>query len=321
MNPGSQALDTGIDLGKRLWHQIQVDDLSGRSAELAYRFMLAIFPFGLFLLALASFASDTLGVDNPTNEIMGGIKDNLPAGLGSAVRPELEQVLGQHQPGLVSLGAVLALWAATSGTITVMKAMNLAYDVKEDRPIVIRYALGVGLTIAGSVGILLAFVTIVGGAVLTEQFVGRFGFGDAWGAIELLRWPVVFMVLVAVATVLYRIAPNMQPSWTAAIKGALIFAAGWMLATIGFSLYVANVADYGATYGVVGGFIVLMLWLYLTGFVMLLAAEIVALIVEREEPERLRQRQAATGAERVVEQNRRDALRALDRVGGTGEAS
>jgi len=293
---GRVAVERTESLVSTLWHRAREHDITGLSAELAYRFLFALFPFALFLAALAATAAGVLGLGDPTGRIIDGLGDNLPPDLAGPVRAELEHVIGQGRPGLATAGALIALWAATTGTMTVIKAMNRAYDVHEDRSLVRRYLLGLGLTIAGSIGIILAFVTIVGGAVLTEQVVGRLGLQDAWGIISLVRWPLVFGLLVLAATIIYRVGPNLTPSWRSALVGAVVFAVGWLVATAAFAIYVANIADYGATYGALGSVIVLMIWLYLTGLVLLVGAEIVAILVHRAEPERIEARRSEIAA-------------------------
>jgi membrane protein len=200
-------------------------------------------------------------------------------------------VIGQHQPGIVSIGALLALWAATSGTMTVIKAMNRAYGVEETRSAITRYGIGIGLTIGAAAGLLISFVTIVGGSMLTEQVAEQIGLGaGAWSVISIARWPVVFALLVLAVSVVLRFGPNMQPSWKSTLAGGAIFAVGWLVATIGFALYVSNVANYGATYGALAGVIILMLWFYVTAMILVGAGELVALITKRTEPERLAER-------------------------------
>jgi len=289
---GRVAVERPVSLATTLWHRAREHDLTGLSAEMAYRFLFALFPFALFLAAVAAAVSGVLGFGDPTGRIIDGLGDNLPPDLAGPVRAELEQVIGQGRPGLATVGALVALWAATTGTMTVIKAMNRTYDVREDRPLVGRYLLGLGLTVAGSIGIVLAFVTIVGGALLTQQVVGQLGVEAAWPIISLLRWPLVFGLLVLATAVMYRVGPNLTPSWRSALAGAVVFAVGWLVATGAFALYVANVADYGATYGALGGVIVLMIWLYLTGLMLLVGAEIVAILTHRREPELIESRRS-----------------------------
>ena len=318
-----------ISLATTLWQRGREHDLTGLSAEMAYRFLFALFPFALFLASVAASVAGVLGFGDPTGRIIDGLGDNLPPELAGTVRQELENVIGQQRPGLATFGALIALWAATSGTMTVIKAMNRTYDVREDRPLVRRYLLGIGLTLAGSIGIIIAFVTIVGGTVLTEQIVSGLGLQGSWATITLLRWPLAFGLLVLGTTIIYRVGPNLTPSWRAAATGAVVFSIGWLVATFAFALYVANVANYGATYGTLGSVLVLMIWLYLTGLALLVGAEVVAMIVHRTEPERIEARQAeitaraAAVAGDVVDRTRELADHTIGKVSGAvdGNAS
>src|SRR5690349_576689 len=117
---------------KRFAADIGRDDVGGLAAELAYRFLFAIFPFGIFVAALSAFVAHAIGFSDPTSTILGSLGDNLPPDIANMIRPQLEQVIGKTQPGLLTIGAVLALWAATGGTNAVIKGMNRAYEV-EDR--------------------------------------------------------------------------------------------------------------------------------------------------------------------------------------------
>jgi membrane protein len=318
----SDALETQtVTFGVDLWRRAREHDATGLAAELAYRFLFAIFPFGLFLIASAAFAATALGLGDPTGTIITAFGDNLPPALATAVRPELQHVLEHERFALVSSGAILALFAALTGTMTVIKAMNRAYGVRDNRSFVRRYALGIGLTVGASLGILIAFVTIVGGAFLSERFASGLGLGSAaWGVISLLRWPVVFGLLVLAALVVYRVGPNLQPTWTEAVRGAIVFAIGWLVATAGFAWYALSVANYDVTYGVIGGVIVLMTWLYLTGLMLLMGAEVVAVQVWRTDPDRISRRQAETAAQKVVDATHDTAVQALTTFQRTREA-
>ena len=132
-----------------------------------------------------------------------------------------------------------------------------------------------------------------------------------YGVISILRWPAVFGLLVLAASIVYRIGPNLQPTLGEAIRGAIVFALGWLVLTAGFAFYVLHVADYGATYGTLGGVIVLMTWLYLTGLMLPIGAEVVAVQVWRTDPDRISARQAETAAEKVVHATRDTAVQTL----------
>jgi membrane protein len=280
--------ERAIAFGKNLFQQFQDDDVPGIGAELAYRFLFAVFPFGIFLAALGAFVAQWVGMQNPTEQLLSAVRDNLPAEVSGEVAAQLEQVVGTARPGLLSFGAIAALWAATGGMSSLIKAMNRAYDVEETRGFIPRTALAVVLTLFGSAGILVAFVTIVGGSVVTQEIGQRLGVGElAWTLITLARWPVVLLLLALAIGILFRLAPNVRVPWRYTLLGGLVFSVAWLVATGAFALYVANFANYANTYGALGGVIVLMLWFYLTGIVLVSAAELVAVIVKDREPERL----------------------------------
>ncbi len=273
------------DVARSLVRQFQANDVPGLAAELAYRFLFAVFPFGLFVAALVAFVVPMLGFDDPTGQILAGLGDNLPEDVAAAIRPELENVIGTARPGLLSLGAIAALWAAAGGTGALMKGMNRAYEIEETRSIVTKYVVAIGLTLLAAVGVILSFVTIVGGAILTQELAERLGLGgQAWAMIQLLRWPLVFVGLVIAVSILYRFAPNARAPWRWIVFGAVVFTLGWLVATAAFSFYAANLADFGATNGSRGAVIALMLWFYLTSMLLVLGGEVVAITSNAYEP-------------------------------------
>jgi membrane protein len=175
-------------IGRRFVKDIQRDDASGISAELAYRFLFAIFPFGIFVAALTAFVAEWVGIDDPTGKIIGGLSDNLPPDIANAIAPQIEAVIGTTRPGLLTFGALLALWSASSGTNALIKAMNRAYEVEETRALVPRYALAIGLTLLATIGILIAFVTVIGASLLTEEVTRRLGLNQQTVELIARRW-------------------------------------------------------------------------------------------------------------------------------------
>ncbi|MFL5679067.1 MAG: YihY/virulence factor BrkB family protein [Chloroflexota bacterium] len=287
--------------------QFQTDDGFGLAAELAYRFLFALFPFGIFLAALAAFIATGLGTD-PSGAILRGLGDNLPSDVAASIRPELTRILGSTRPGLLSVGAAGALWSATSGTLALMKTMNRAYDVEETRPGFVRYLTAAGLTVLGAAGIIVSFVTLVGGTLLMDTLDERFRLSKGLSTtVALLRWPLVFALLVGAVAVLVRVAPNVRPPWRLALAGGAIFAVGWIAATWLFGLYVGSFGTYDATYGTLAGFAVLMLWFYLTALVLIAAAEVTGVLTKRLAPHILTERRHATRAERSISDAAREA--------------
>ena len=295
-----------LELPKRVVQQTLDDEAPELAAGLAYRFLFALFPFAIFVAALAAFVSQAIGIGDPTNEILGAIGDNLPPDVASQIAPQLETVLGESRPGLLSIGAIAALWAATSGISSLMSAMNKAYDVDETRNFFMKNGLALLLTVIGSVAILASFVTIVGGSIVTEQVIAELGVpSQTWDAIALLRYPLVLALVAVGVAVLFRFGPNVAVSFRWTLVGGLVFALVWVLATALFGVYVANFGSYANTYGALGGVVVLMLWFYLTALLLLVAAELTSVLAKAHEPEKVDARRAETGSREAAKQAKR----------------
>jgi membrane protein len=264
--------------------QILDDDVPGLAAELAYRFMFATFPFAIFVVALSGFMASWLGMANPGDRIIGAIGNSLPPDLIGPVTTQLDDLLAHTEPQLLSVGALVTLYAAVGGINTLMKAMNRAYGVPETRPLPRRMALAALLTVLGGVAVVVSFVAVVGGTLASERLIDEIGLSGVWPALSLLRWPAAFLLLVAAVAALLRYAPNFRTPWRWAVAAAAAFAVVWLVVTYAFGLYVARFATYDATYGALAGVIVLMLWFYLTAFVLLCAAELAALLVRFRSP-------------------------------------
>lgn len=286
-------------IGRRFIGDVQRDDVAGLAAELAYRFLFAVFPFGIFVAALTAFVANAIGFADPTSQIMGAVGDNLPAQIASGVRPQLEAVIGTSRPGLLTFGAIAALWAATAGTNALIKAMNRAWEVEETRPLVPRYGTAIGLTLLASVGIIASFVTIVGASLLTTEVVRTLRLDQSVvDGVNLLRWPLVFVLLSGAVAILYHWAPNFRAPWRWCLAGGALFSFAWILATGLFALYVANFANYANTYGALGGVIVLMLWFYLSALILVAAAALLAATLKELHPTAVRQGRAERGVAR-----------------------
>ena len=297
----------------RLRQRIGQDDILGLSAEMAYRFLFAVFPFGLFVAALAAFAASAFHIDNPAQQMISGLGDNLPQAVAQAIQPELERLVSSPRADLVSIGAIAALWAATSGTNALVKGIHRAYGIPERRPVLIRYAIAIGLTVLGAVGIIVSFVTVVGGAMITQQLAQTSGVGvAAFQVLELLRWPAVAVVLIVAVAIVYRYARNIIVPWRWILVGSAAFALGWLVATALLGLYVTTIGDYGATYGSLAGVIVMMLWFYVTAALLLIGAEVSAALARERSPELITVRREEVTAAAAIDDAAADALRGID---------
>jgi membrane protein len=282
MNAGRRFVSTG----KQLWQELSTDDASDFAAGLSYRFLLALFPFFVFVTALGGVVSNFLEVENPSAEILERLGDALPSDARSVLDTQLAGVLDNQRPGLVSIGLVGALWAASGGMGATMKAMNRVYDVEETRPFWKRTALALGLTVLTGAFFITAFVLAVGGQAMATAVADAVGLGDFVRAVMFVaRYIFVISLLLGAIAFLYWAAPDAQLPFRWISPGAVMFTVVWIVATLAFGWYVSNFGSYNATYGALGGVIILMIWFYLTAYIMLAGAELNALLAQKNAPE------------------------------------
>ena len=256
-----------------LVHRIQEDNILTVAAAMSYFFFFAFFPFVLFLLALVSLL--------PVH----GLEDWLLAQGGQVIPGEgygvLERtvrgLLAQPRSGLLSLGAGLALWSASSGFASVMDGLNRAYRVRESRPWWRVRLTAIGLTVGLSLFMIVAFVLAVFGgqlARLVGQTLGPAGVVAALVA----RWVVALGLIAFVVATIYYVCPDVDQQWVWVTPGSFIFTLGFAGASAGFSYYVGRFGSYEKTYGSLGAVIILLFWLYLLAFFLLLGGEVNALL-------------------------------------------
>ena len=296
-------------VGKRLVKEIGDDDVSGAAAEMSYRFFLALFPFFLLLSAMGAFAASSINVANPTDEVMKLVGDSLPPDAASVLREQVEGVINTRNPALLSIGILGTLWSASSAIQTIMKALNRAHEVKETRPLLKRYALAVGLTLTAGLFILGGFVILLGGQLLGKEIAGQIGLeGAAVTFFTLARWPLVALALLIAMAFIYWAAPNIKLPFQWISPGAVMFVITWLLATYLFGMYVANFGSYSATYGTLGSVVILLVWLYLTSFIMLAGAELNGVLAQEAIPEELPARAGEATTSETVPDHRAGEL-------------
>lgn len=260
-----------MELGRRLWKEIQDDELLGRGAQLAYYFLLAVFPMLLFLTALLGL----FPVNTSTSALLKYAEDFLPADALGILQRYLDNVVQGSGTDILSLGILGALWVSSSGVIAIIDALNVAYDATETRPFWKVRLTGIVLTIGLAGFVILSAVLVVYGDQLAEWASDLFGFGMffvmTW---KVVQWPLAFILMVLAIGIIYYVCPNVEQAWRWVTPGAVVAVVLWLCVSLAFKLYVTNFGNYNAAYGSIGGVIVLMLWLYLSGTVILLGGEI-----------------------------------------------
>lgn len=266
-----------IDFGKQLNKQINEADVFGLSAQLAYFLLLSLFPFLLFLITLLGYlpidamsVTDFLGAYAP-DEIMELINSNLT------------QLVNAQNGGLLSIGIIGTLWSASNGVNAIMKSFNRAYEVEEDRSFIVARLIAIALTIGMVVVICVALLLPVFGkaiGVYIFSFIDQSeGFINLWNT---LRWIISSVILFIVLLTLYRLAPNVRIKLKHTVWGALFATIGWQLVSLAFSYYVNTLGNYSATYGSLGAVIILMIWFYISGIIIITGGVINAVIRKRK---------------------------------------
>ena len=259
------------ELAKRVWSEFWEDEVTDRGAALAYYFLFALFPTLLFMTSLLGM----LPIPDLMDKLLGYMARALPGDAASMLQKTLTEVVTGAKTSLLSFGALAALWAGSNGMSSIMTALNIAYDAEETRPFWKRKLLAIGLTFGFAVFILSAVVLMVFGGKIGEVVAGWVGLGEVFKVLwNVISIPVV-MVLVGVGIALvYYFAPNVDQKWQWVTPGSAVALVVWLAMSAGLRYYVSNFGNYSATYGSIGGVILLMLWLYFSGVVLLLGAEV-----------------------------------------------
>lgn len=243
------------------------------AAALAYYFLFALFPFVLFLLA---FVTVLPGV--------AGIEDWLLAQAAAIPPPEghavfagvVRSLLAQPRSGLLSLGAALALWSASTALVAVADALNVAYGIRERRPWWRVRLECMGLTAVLSVFMIVAFAASVASSPLSAWVARLFGELGGYGVLA-ATWVVALGAVTVVIATLYHRLPDIDRPWRWFSPGSLVFTLGFTATSAGFSAWVARFGGYDKTYGSLGALIVLLLWMYLLAVFVLVGGEIDAM--------------------------------------------
>lgn len=262
------------ELLKRVWKEIQEDEVFGRAAELSYYFLLALFPFLIFLTSVLGLV---LGSGSGTRQtLFDYLARVMPPSAYQLITTTMTEVSAASSGGKISFGILAALWAASNGLSAITTSLNTAYDVEETRPWWKQRITAIGLTIALSVFIISALTLVVAGSWIADWLALTFGLGSTFPlAWKLLQWPVVLGCIIFAFALIYYFAPDLhEQKWTWLTPGAAIGVAIWLLVSIGFRVYLNFFDSYSATYGSLGAVIILMLWLYFTGIAVLIGGEI-----------------------------------------------
>lgn len=258
------------DIVLRLKNELAKDNISIVSAGIAFYAMLSMFPALGAAVSLYGLVADPVEVERQLAELAG----ILPEGARTLITDQLASIASQPRGKLslgVLFGIVLALWSASAAIRTLMDGLNVVYDEKEKRGFVPYYATALALTFGGIVAGVLALSLVAALPAIIKWT----GLPSIQTAIALLRWPLLAVATMFGLAVLYRYGPSRKAAqWQWVSWGAVVATLLWIVVSAGFSSYVSNFGNYNETYGALGAVIILLMWFYLSAYVILLGGEL-----------------------------------------------
>lgn len=278
-----------ITFCKRVWKEVTEDGVFTLASALAYSWLFAIFPFLIFLLSFIPLVMKQEWKADAIKTITKYVDESLPKQGAKTVHEVVAEVLGgkeTKQVGLLSVGLLLTIWAASGGMNMTMVALDTAFDAPRPRPFYKQRPLAVVLTILAASMVLSMLVLIPVGSLAVKyvreygnEWLPQIGLDPKWlmpitWAWDALRFSLAFVLMFCVLAVVYHWGPNVKRKFRFITPGTIFCVAVWIVLAIGFRLYIDRFGKYEKTYGTVGGVAILLLFFYIDALVLLIGAEI-----------------------------------------------
>ena len=259
------------DILKRLRTRLTQNHVSIVAAGVAFFGLLAVFPAVTAVISIAGLVLDPATIETE----LATLADVLPEDAAEIIKSQAEKVVSGAGTGLglAALGGILvALYSASKGTKSLMEGMNIAYDETEERGFIMLNVVALALTLF----LIIGMITAIAALLVAPVLIGALGLPQQVEAVVTYgRWPMLAVSAIIGLAVVYRYGPSRRtPAWRWVSVGAVTATVLWLLGSLAFSIYVSNFGVYNETYGALAGIIILLIWLWLSGFVVLLGAEL-----------------------------------------------
>ncbi|MGQ4877496.1 YihY/virulence factor BrkB family protein [Billgrantia sp. LNSP4103-1] len=259
------------DILKRTKEEMRRDHVSTLAAGVAFYLLLAMVPAIVATISIWALLFDPQQI----NQQIANISHLLPQEAADLVQSQAEEASRDAGAGisLAAIGGVLlAIYSASRGVDVFMEGLNIVYEEEESRGFIKRTAIKLVLTL----GLIIMTLVTLGTITAIPAIVEMMGLPDLIGTlVNLARWPLLMLVTMLAITVLYRYAPDRdEPRWQWISPGSVMAVLLWIAGSIGFSLYVSNFGSYNETYGSLGAVIILLMWFWLSAFIVLMGAEL-----------------------------------------------
>jgi membrane protein len=255
--------------------KLQADGVGDIAALLAYYFLLSIFPFLLFVLALIPYFSIKEGA------VLDLISSYAPGQTGKLIISNVKTVLSQPKEGLLSIGLIATLWSGSNGISALVRSINQAYSESDRRSFFMEKLIALVFTVSMVGVIVITLLLPVFGQLIFRLIEVFIELPQVMHVLyQIFRWAVGILSMLFVLTLLYYFAPKTRVRIRDVLWGAFFATTVWQLISLAFSFYLSNFENYSATYGTLGGVIILMLWFYLTGLILIVGGEINATLYQ-----------------------------------------
>jgi membrane protein len=268
------------------------------AAALSYYFVLSLFPAVAFLSAALAY----LPLPSLFNESSSIFAHILPADASAVVRRVAEQVVIPHKGTLISFGILGTLWTMSSGFSAAIEALNVAYDVEDNRPFWVTRIVALKLTFISGMLFLIAFAVMIVGPRFAEWLAMRIHLSRLFVVLwPYVHWTTAIGLSILSVEALYFLAPNIRQRFVSTLPGAVLAIACWIGLSYLLGLYFRHLAHFDRTYGTLGAAVALLMWLYWTGFAMLVGAELNAELAKRSRRGQLQAKQTETGGKMPID--------------------
>jgi membrane protein len=258
-------------LVRESFYRLFADEAIPLAGNIAFRTLFSIFPFLIFLTALAGF----FGNDYLAENVVTYLLSVAPAELVKPLTSEIRSILTTPRTGLLSVSALLTIWSASSGVDSVRVGLNRAYDMREDRSAWWLYFLNAMFVVAAAVFLLIFAVLIVLAPVLLSAIEARApGFRQSFATVDQLRYPIAILMLTAGVLLCHRVLPSKPLNVLEILPGVVMTVIVWVLLSSAFSIYLVNFNTFALTYASLSGFFAALFFLYLAALVLILGGEV-----------------------------------------------
>ena len=257
---------------KEMYYRLMYDEISLLSANLSYYFILSLFPMLIVALALTPYFK----IDQQF--LLEKIQNFAPGDLGNYLFDMISEVLNNKNNTIITVGIVFTLWSASSGIYGIIIAFNNAFRVRDGRIWIVTKLISVVITALFLVGMFVVLALVVFGKQLTYLLFHKFnldeGFYNLWSVLN-YSFPILFTFIVFVF--LYIMGPNLKLKAISILPGSIFATVSWTLISRLFGNYIDHFSSYIKTYGTIGAFMAFIIWLYITGYILIIGAEINAI--------------------------------------------